>query len=181
MHQKLKAGACLLRKKFSYSISWGFLWLGLKNRFFCFHKNRFAIDQRSKFEKTKTLKMYFAVEILSTYLLTVKKSFKTHKLTLFFVRPQTTDKLLLLLGDIKGHIKKNVNRYFQEHQWIACFFMAKITQILLFLGMLVLERSNITVWEQHHFKNFFCYVSFMYVSTLQKRIFSAVPVKHFSL
>ena len=69
--------------------------------------------------------MYFAVEILSTYLLTVKKSFKTHKLTLFFVRPQTTDNLLLLLGDIKGHIKKNVNRYFQEHQWIACFFMAK--------------------------------------------------------
>ena len=33
-----------------------------------------------------------------------------------------------------------VKRYFREHQLSAFFFMAQITQIMLLLGMLLLER-----------------------------------------
>ena len=35
-----------------------------------------------------------------------------------------------------------VKRYFQPHQWNVVYFMAQITQILLFLGMPILERSS---------------------------------------
>ena len=58
------------------------------------------------------------------------------------------------------------------------FFRAQITQIL---GMAVLERSKITVSERHLFKKNFFNVSFRYVSTLRKKVFSAAPVKHFFL
>ena len=91
--------------------------LGLKNlNFFYFHKNLSEIDQRSQFEQKKknVTKIYLAVDILSRYLLIVKKYFQTHKLTLSFVRPQTTDSFSLLLGDIKRHIKENIKRYFHQ-------------------------------------------------------------------
>ena len=48
-----------------------------------------------------------------------------------------------------------IKRYFQEHQLSAFFFMAQITQIVLFPGMLLLERPKITVWERHLFKKKF--------------------------
>ena len=54
--------------------------------------------------------------------------------------------------------------------------MAEITQILLFLGMLLLERSKITGWEQHLLKKI-GYGSFRYVFTLCKKVFSGEPVK----
>ena len=54
-----------------------------------------------------------------------------------------------------------------------------LTQILLFPVMLVSERSNVTVWERHLFKNNFCYVSFRYISTLRKQLFSGASVKCF--
>ena len=38
-----------------------------------------------------------------------------------------------------------MKRYFQEHQQIIFFFVAQITQTLLFSGMPLLERSKITV------------------------------------
>ena len=54
-----------------------------------------------------------------------------------------------------------------------------LTQILLFPEMLVSERSNVTVWERHLFKNNFCYGSFRYVSSLRKKLFSGASVKCF--
>ena len=48
-----------------------------------------------------------------------------------------------------------IKRYFQEHQWSAFFFRVEISQIMFFLGMLVLEWSKIAVWEQYLFQNFF--------------------------
>ena len=54
----------------------------------------------------------------------------------------------------------------------AFLFMAQITQILLSLGMLLLERSKITVWEWHLFKKKFCYGSFEFVCLTLKGIFS---------
>ena len=44
-----------------------------------------------------------------------------------------------------------LKRYLQEHQWSAFFFMAQMTQILLFSGMSVSQRSKITVWVQQIF------------------------------
>ena len=56
---------------------------------------------------------------------------------------------------------------------VKCFLsMAQITQILLFLGMLVLERSKAIVWERQLFKKISCYGSFRYVSTLREKVFS---------
>ena len=60
-------------------------------------------------------------------------------------------------------------------------FMAQITQILLFSGMPVLQRSKITVWEQKLFKKKFFYGSFWFVSTLRKKVFSEAPMKCFFL
>ena len=72
-------------------------------------------------------------------------------------------------------------RYFQEYQWSAFLFMAQITQILLFSGMLLLERLKITVWKQKLFKKKFRYGSFWFVSTLRRKVVSGVPMKCFSL
>ena len=59
--------------------------------------------------------------------------------------------------------------------------MAQITQILLFSGMSVLERSKITVPERELFKYIFCYEKFRYVFTLRKEVFSEAPLKFFFL
>ena len=45
-----------------------------------------------------------------------------------------------------------VKWYFEEHHLCAFLFMAEITEILLFSGMPLLERSKTTVWERHLFK-----------------------------
>ena len=74
-----------------------------------------------------------------------------------------------------------VESHFQKHQWSAFFFMAQITQILLFSGMSVLERSKITVPERELFKYIFCYEKFRYVFTLRKEVFSEAPLKFFFL
>ena len=60
------------------------------------------------------------------------------------------------------------------------FFMAQITEILLFLWMQLLQRSKITIWEQHLFLEK-VYGSFGFVFTLHKKVFSGAPVKYFSL
>ena len=60
-------------------------------------------------------------------------------------------------------------------------FMNQITQILLFLGIPVLQRSKITVWERHLFKKNFCNGTFGFVSALSKNIFSGAQVKYFCL
>ena len=70
-----------------------------------------------------------------------------------------------------------VKIYFQELNRSAFFFMAQITQILLFSGRSILEDSKITVWERHLFKKSFCYGSFRNVPTLCKEVFSGAPVK----
>ena len=64
----------------------------------------------------------------------------------------------------------------KEHHLSTFFFMGQITQILLFSGILLLERSKITVREQHFFKKN-CYGSFGFASTLHKKVFSGAPVK----
>ena len=76
------------------------------------------MEQRSSFNKKRKNKRYkyFAVEMLGKSLLTIKKYFQMHKLRLSFLKPQNTQIILLLLGNIKVHIKKNVKRYFQPHQ-----------------------------------------------------------------
>ena len=53
--------------------------------------------------------------------------------------------------DVLGMCLSYVKRYFQEHEFSAFLIVAQITQILLFLGMPILERSNITVWKRHLF------------------------------
>ena len=182
--------------------------LGLKKRrIFCFHKDRFEIDQTLSFNKKSVTKIDFTVESLGRSLRSVKRYFQMHKQRLSFARPQNTQIFLLLLGDIKVQIKKctkvfsaapvkclfslefiwlsissfwfsknqrsqfhhntfskiysameglgiclpYIKKCFQEHQWSACLFMAQITQILLFLGMLLLERLKITVCERNFF------------------------------
>ena len=45
-----------------------------------------------------------------------------------------------------------VKRYFQEHQLSESFFMAQITQTLLFSVIRTSKRSRIAVWELHLFK-----------------------------
>ena len=67
-------------------------------------------------------------------------------------------------------------KVFQKHQLSAFYFIAQITQILLFSGILLLERSKITVRERHLFK-INCYGSFGFASTLHKKVFSGAPVK----
>ena len=71
----------------------------------------------------------------------------------------------------------SVKRYFEGHQLSEFFFMAQVTQILLFSGMLLLERSRITVSERHLLNKKFCYGSFEFVSNFCKKVFWGAPVK----
>ena len=50
--------------------------------------------------------------------------------------------------EVLGMRLSYVKKVFQEFQWSAFLFMAQITQILLFLGMFLLERLKITVSER---------------------------------
>ena len=70
--------------------------------------------------------------------------------------------------------------YFQEHQWSAFLFTAEITEILLFSGMRLLERSKIIVWERHLWKTNLQWKSWV-VSALRIKVFSRGLVKCFSL
>ena len=79
--------------------------------------------------------------------------------------------------EVLGIFPTYVKRYFQEQQWSAFFFRAQVSHILLFLRMLVSDRSKIRVWKRYLFQNFSCYGSFWYVSTLRKKVYLAAPVK----
>ena len=63
----------------------------------------------------------------------------------------------------------------------AFFFIAQITQILLFSRIAPLERSKIIVWEWHILKKEIFYEIFRQMRTLRKKVFSRAPVKCFSL
>ena len=67
--------------------------------------------------------------------------------------------------------------YFQKHLLSAFFFMAQQNHIISFLGMLLLERSKIKVWEPHLFKKIICYGSFELMSAFCEKVFSGAPVK----
>ena len=117
------------------------------------------------------------MEVLGICLPYVKMYFQEHHLSTFFFMGQITQILLfsgiLLLERSKITVREQhffkkkivmevlglhlpyIKRYFQKHQLSAFYFMAQITQILLFLGMLLLERSKITVWEWCLFKTRF--------------------------
>ena len=73
-----------------------------------------------------------------------------------------------------------VKMYFQDHQLSLFFSMAQLTQILLFLEVLLFEKLKVTVTERHLFKKKF-YGSFGFVSILRKKVFLGAPVKCFSL
>ena len=55
--------------------------------------------------------------------------------------------------------------------------MAQQNHIISFLGMLLLERSKIKVWEPHLFKKIICYGSFELMSAFCEKVFSGAPVK----
>ena len=58
-----------------------------------------------------------------------------------------------------------VKRYLEKHQSSEFFFMAQITQILLFSGISILERwKKITVWERHLSNKKICHGSFEFAS-----------------
>ena len=144
-------------------------------------------------------KIVFALEVLGICVPYVKRYFQEHQWSAFFFRAQITQILLLSRMPVserskitvwERHLFQNffcykffgvclpyIKRYFQEQQWSAFFFRAQITQIVLFSGMLVSERSKITVWEQHLFQNFFVCGWFWNVPTLRKKVFSGAPVK----
>ena len=50
--------------------------------------------------------------------------------------------------EVLGLCLPYIKRYFQEHQLSVFFFMVQTTQILMFLGKPILQRSKTTVWAQ---------------------------------
>ena len=114
------------------------------------------------------------MEVLGICLPYVKMYFQEHHLSTFFFMGQITQILLfsgiLLLERSKITVREQhffkkkivmevlglhlpyIKMYFQEHHVSTFLFMGQITQILLFSGILLLERSKITVREQHFFK-----------------------------
>ena len=167
--------------------------------------SRMPVLERSKITvwKQHLSEIFFAMEVLPMCLPYVKRYFQEHQWNGFFFRAQMSQ--ILLFSGIavserwkitvwEQHLSKKKFWYecfrylstlrkkdFQEHQWSAFFFRSQITHILMFSGMPVSERSKITVWEQQLSKNIFYYVRFMYVSTLQKKIFLAAPMEYFFL
>ena len=71
-----------------------------------------------------------------------------------------------------------VKWYFEEHHLCAFLFMAEITEILLFSGMPLLERSKRPQFENDTFsKKKKYYGRFVFVSTLRKNVFWGAAVK----
>ena len=109
-------------------------------------------------------------------------------LNCFFERPSLLERSKITVWerhlfkkkfDIKvlSFCRRYVKRYFREHQLNAFFFMGQITQIMLLLGMPLLERSKMVIWEQHLFIKEICYGTFEVVSTFRKKVFWRAPVK----
>ena len=73
-------------------------------------------------------------------------------------------------------------KVFSVAQMKCFFFMAQITQILLFLGMLVLERSKITI-NSETFSKIFSAMEFlgMCLHHAFLNVFSVAPMKCFCL
>ena len=134
-----------------------------------------------------------------------KRYFQEHKWSAFLSMAQITQILLfsgapLLKRSIiivrerhlfKKHICRGSFRYvstLREKVYsrapvrcFAFFFIAQITQILLFSGIAPLERSKIIVWEWHILKKEIFYEIFRQMPTLRKKVFSRAPVKCFSI
>ena len=144
--------------------------------FCCFQEFWFWRDQRSQFENDTFSKKncYVSLKFVSNLR---KKVFSGEPVKCVFLYGWNNSDSVIFgsaaFGEIKDHSLSTksfqkkfamgvlglylpyVKRYFQEHQLSAFFFMAQITQILLFSGMPLLERSKITVWERHLFKRKF--------------------------
>ena len=127
-------------------------------------RSKIIVSEGHLFKKKK---LQWSFEFLSTL---CKKVFSGATVKVIFVCASNNSDSVVFwntaLGDIKDHSlimtrfeKKKIavkvlglcllyiKRYFLEHQFSGFFFMAQVTQILLFSGMPLLERSKITVWE----------------------------------
>ena len=123
-----------------------------------------TVSERHLFKKK-----FFGVEVLGISRPYLKEYFQEHQSSAFSFISKT--KTLLFSGMLvlerakitvwEGYLFKNsftmellgmclpyVKRYFQEYQWSAFFSIAQIAEILLFIGVLGLENSRITVWVQ---------------------------------
>ena len=166
-------------------------------RFNCFWECRFWRYQRWQFENNNFSKKicYGSFRYLSALR---KNVFSGAPLKYVFLYGSNNSDFVvfwnLAFGEIKNHSQRTtlfqkkivmevlglhlpyIKRYFQKHQLSASYFLAQVTQILLFSGILLLERSKITVRERHLFK-INCYGSFGFPSTLHKKVISEAPVK----
>ena len=70
-----------------------------------------------------------------------------------------------------------VKRYFQLHQWNVFAFRAQITQIFLFSGLLIWERSKVTIWELFYIM-FIKFVKLVEVWSLNLNFYEALKVHH---
>ena len=155
------------------------------------------------FERSTFSENFFGMKVLGIYLLYVKRSFQKHQRSGFIFRAQITYILLFSRMPVswrtkirlwEWHLFQNFFYYGRfrhasilrrkvfsaaSAKWF--FFTAQISQIQLFWTVPFLERSKITVWEQHLFERYFCYGSFRYLLTLCKKVFSGAPVKCFFL
>ena len=121
-------------------------------------------------QRTTLFQKKIVMEVLGLHLPYIKRYFQKHQLSAFYFMAQITQ-ILLFLGmlllerskitvwewclfktrfamEVLGLCVPYIRRYFQEHHSSVFFFMAQISQILLFSGMLILQWSNITVWAQ---------------------------------
>ena len=149
----------------------------LFKNFFCYRSFRYVSTLRKKVFSAATVKHFFLMaQIIQILLFSRMPVSERSRITVWqrhlFKNFSSYGSLRLI-----SNLRKNVFSY----QWSTFFFRADTTQIPLFWRMPVWERPEIAVWERHFFKNFFCYGSFRYVSTLRRKVFSAAPVKHFFL
>ena len=130
------------------------------------------------------VKIYFQLLQWSVFFVIIY--FQQLQWKVFFVHgPNNSDSVLenAAIGEIEDHSLRTtpfqnkivteglslclpyVKRYLEEHQSSEFFFMAQITQILLFLGISILERrKKITVWKRHLSNKKNCHVSFEFAS-----------------
>ena len=130
------------------------------------------------FQKHQWSALSFSAEITQILLFSGILLLERSKIT-YWKRQLFQTNCIEALGICLSYIKK----YFQEHQWSDFLFVAHITQLLLFSGILLLERSRTKIWKRHIFKKKKenAIRSFTHVPPLHKRVFSRAPVKCFSL
>ena len=130
------------------------------------------------FQEHQWSALLFSAEITQILLFSGMLLLERSKIT-YWKRQLFQTNCIEALGICLSYIKK----YFQEHQWSDFLFVAHITQLLLFSGILLLERSRTTIWKRHIFKKKKenAIRSFTHVPPLHKRVFSRSRVKCFSL